>query len=204
MVILRRDIGYRLLNPAVLMAVFGLLAVVAILATPGNEDARPVDLLIFAVLGFFCGIAQRIRRWWDLERNVRQHSYYIGNSRFDQRWLPAFFRRNRRAARIIEPLFCAAVGFILLPYSRSLAIWLIFSGFCLRAYEDTVYRRERSQRLDTMDSLIESEIQGEHVEQFEPSMSDRSQQTAPGLPTGLGNDIQERIKRNKQNNPPLN
>ena len=51
MVILRRDLGYRLLNPLVLIAVFGVLAVVAILAMPGNEAARPVDLLIFAGLG---------------------------------------------------------------------------------------------------------------------------------------------------------
>jgi hypothetical protein len=86
MVFLRRDIGYRLLNPLVLLAVFGLLAVVAILAMPGNAAAGPVGLLIFAALGFFSGIAQKIRRWRDLERNVRLHSYYVGTSPFDQRW----------------------------------------------------------------------------------------------------------------------
>jgi len=65
---LRRDIGIRLLNPLVLLATFGLLFVVAVLATPGNEAARPMDLAVFAVIGFLNGLAQLIRRWWNLNR----------------------------------------------------------------------------------------------------------------------------------------
>src|ERR1700677_5369907 len=97
-VFLRRDIGYRLLNPFALFATFGLLAVVTLLATPGNEAARPWHLIIFCGGGFFNGLAQRIRRWRELNKGISQHSYFIGNSPFEFHWLPTCFRRNRRIA----------------------------------------------------------------------------------------------------------
>jgi len=198
MVFLRRDIGYRLLNPGVLLAVFGLLAVVAILAMPGSQTARPIGLLIFAALGFFSGIAQRIRRWRDLERSVRLHSYYVGTSPFDQRWLPAFFRRQRRSARLLDPLFCTAIGLALLPISHALALWLIFSAFCLRAYEDGIFNQKRAQELDTADGLIESEIQGAHVEQFsEPYAPGDAPPAEAGVQTGIADDISEQVKKQK-------
>jgi hypothetical protein len=199
MVFLRRDLGYRLLNPLVLFAVFGVLAVIAILAMPGNEAARPVDLLIFAGLGFFSGLAQRFRRWREMERNVRQHSYYIGTSPFDQHWMPVFFRRHRRTARILDPVVCAAIGLALLPFSRALALWLIFSAFCLRAHEDGIFNRERNEQLDTSDSLIESEIQGQTVESFsQPPDPNQNPPAEPSVPTGLGDDIQTHLKRRQK------
>lgn len=198
MVFLRRDIGYRMLKPGILLAVFGLLAMVTILATPGNEAARPVDLLIFAGVGFMAGIAQRIRRWWDIERNVRQHTFYIGTSPFNQRWTPAFFRRNRRTARLLDPLFCAAIGLALLPFSRALAVWLIFSAFCLRVFEDITFNRERTQELDMADGLIDSQIQGENVEHFSgPSADGQTPPAEPGFPTGIGEDIKAKVRNRK-------
>jgi len=199
MVILRRDIGYCLLNPLALIAVFGLLFVVAVLATPGNEAARPMDLAIFAVIGFLSGLAQLIRRWWDMSRKPHQHSYYIGSSPFDQKWLPVYLRQNRRAARFLDPLVCAGIGFILLPYSRALAMWLIFSGFCLRAYEFNIHVRDMETELDLKDSLIEARRHSEILEQGEPSPDAMPDQPDAGVPTGLGNDIREHLKRRRRN-----
>ncbi len=153
MVITRRDIGYRLLNPLILIAVFGLLAVVTIVATPGNEAANPMHLLIFCGVGFFNGLAQRIRRWRDVNRGVASHSYYIGSSPFDFRWLPYFVRRNRRVSRYLEPALWAGIGLALFPYSRALAVWLVFAAFCLKGFEDQVFRRERNRDLDLGDNI---------------------------------------------------
>ena len=198
MVFLRSDIGYRLLNPGVLLAVFGLLAVVAILAMPGNQTARPVGLLIFAVLGFFSGIAQKIRRWRDLERNVRQHSYYVGTSPFDQ-WLPAL-RRQRRSARLLDPLCCTAIGFALLPISSALALWLIFSAFCLAAHENAIFNRKRTQELDTGDGMIDSQIQGEYVERYsEPTTDGQTPPAEAGVQTGISDDISEQVSEQVKN-----
>src|SRR5579872_4566944 len=74
MVFLRTGIGYRLLNPLTLIAVNGVVFATAILATPNNEAARPTDLALFAALSFYAGIYQRIRRWLELNRGIRQHS----------------------------------------------------------------------------------------------------------------------------------
>jgi hypothetical protein len=204
MVLTRRDIGYRFLSPLMLIAVFGLLAVVATLATPGNEAAHPAHLLIFAGIGFASGIAQRIRRWRDVNRGVNHHSYYIGSSAFDFRWLPFFVRRNRRVARYIEPLFWAGLGFALLPFSRALALWLIFAAFCLRGFEDQVFRRLRNRDLDLMDSIIVAEDQALTLEQYEQAHHPPQHQNSPGIPTGLGDDIQKNIHSQKHNNPSLN
>jgi hypothetical protein len=196
MVLSRCDVGYRLLNPLVLIAVCGILAVVAVLAEPGHEEVRPIDLLFFAVLSFCAGLAQRIRRWWELNAAVQQHSFYIGTSPLDFKWLPMIFRRNRRVARFIEPVFWALIGLALFPFSRVLGCYLVFAAFCLRAYEYMIHQRERNLDLDTVDGLIRAEAQGETVEQFENVQPTRPQQ-ATGIPTGLGQDVREHIKRRK-------
>ena len=203
MLILRRDIGYRLLNPLMLIAVTGCLAVIAVLATPNNEAARPLDLLIFAFVVLLIGLAQRIRRWWELDRNARQHSYFIGSSPFDFHWLPNFIRRNRRVARFVDPIVIAGVGVMLMPYTRALAMWLVFSAFCLRSQEHLVFRRQRNRDLDLSDSIIIAEQQTRILERFEQAPNAPQCQPDEGIPTGMGDDIQGHIiiavKRRKQN-----
>ena len=52
MVFLRKDLGFRLLNPLRLLAVTVFLVVVSVFAQQGNATANPMMLLIFA-LAFF-------------------------------------------------------------------------------------------------------------------------------------------------------
>jgi len=199
MVFLRRDLGYRLLNPLALMAVTGFLSLISISAQPDNADNQPVFLLLFAVMAFIVGMSQRLKRWQELNRGVRQHSYYIGTSCFETiRWLPMFCRRNRRTARFIDPFVCIIIGAALFPVSRFLAMWLIFSGICLRSFEYVIHQRERNRNLDMIDSLIISEAQGETVERFEEPPGAESQQPDPGIPTGIGDDIKSKIKKLKK------
>ncbi len=191
MVILRRDMGYRLLNVGVLTAVFGLLFVVTVLATPGNESANTTPLLIFAVIGYFNGIAQKIRRWRDLNRGIVIHSYYLGSSPFDFSWLPDFMRRNRRVARFGDPIFCAIIGLALFRFSHALSVWVTFSAFCLRAYEHQIFQRELHRGFDFEDSIIEAEIV---IEQQNPAPDSSQNQESSGIPSGLGNDIKSKIR----------
>jgi hypothetical protein len=195
MVWLRRDIGYRLLNPIGLTAVTGFLFVISALAQPDDPDNQPVFLLLFAVMTLLLGISQRTKRWQEINLGVRQHSYYLGSSPFEKlRWLPMSCRRNRRIARIIDPIFCILIGFALIPVSRGLAMWLIFSGVCLRVFEYEVHIRERNQSLDIVDNLIVADRQTVIVEQFEPSPGVAPQQPTTGVPTGIGDDIRDKIK----------
>lgn len=200
MVVLRRDLGYRALNLLSLTIMTGILLAVASDAKPEN---RPQDLMIFAVVMFLLGFTQRIRRWWQFRQGVRQHSYYIGTSPFDFRWLPGFIRNERRIARYLDPLVCILIGFALLRYSSvCLALWLLFAGAALRTFEDVIYKRELHQRLDTIDGLVMSEIQAERVERFSQQAEANPQQQRTGVPTGLGDDIQDRIKSRKPKRMP--
>lgn len=192
MVMLRRDMGYRLLNIGALTAVFGLLFVVTLLATPDNESANTTPLLIFAVIGYVNAIVQKIRRWRELRRGNISHSYYLGSSPFDFKWLPAFMRRNRRMARVGDPIISALIGLALYPFSHALSVWIVFSAFCLRAYEHQIFHRERNRAFDFDDSIIEAEIV---IEEQNPTSSASQHHPSSGIPSGLGDDIKSKIHR---------
>jgi len=197
MVFFRHDLGYRLLDPVRVLGITIFLVFFGVLAQPGNESAEPIALFYFGGAFFVLAVAQRIKRWLQFNRAVRQHSYYIGTSPFAFRWLPAFMRRNRRVARFIDPLFCALVGAACYPLSHALAGWLFFSAFCLRAYEFMIYERDRNLDMDTIDGLINAENQGQTVEHFENAEGTAPRPQSSGIPTGLGYDVQEHIKRRR-------
>jgi hypothetical protein len=196
LVILRKDLGFRLLNPLHLLIVNGILALVAILAMPGNPNGGPLALLLFAALSFLSGMSQRIKRWRELNSNIRQHSYFVGSSPFNFKWLPEACRCNRRVERFFDPILCALVGFLLLPSLPALALWIGFSAACLRVFEDAVFIRERNRDLDIVDSLIVSERQALVIEQTEHTAS-KSQPPQETINVGLGPDIAEKIKLRK-------
>jgi hypothetical protein len=201
MVFIRRDMGYRLLNPLHLIFVTGFLSVFSILADPGHPEARFYDLVTFAGLAFLTGLAHRSNRWREFKEGAIQHSYYIGTSPFDFRWLPNFCRRNRRIARFIDPIFFLAVGFALLQISHALGLWLMFAGLCLRSLEENVHRKEVHMNMDITDSLIVSRLQSDAVQEFEAAPGAAQQQQPTGIPTGIGDDIQKKIKNRKKNKP---
>jgi len=196
-VILRRDVGYRTLNPLHLIGTALGMVVIASLAS-NNPDNRPADLMFFAGMMLVFGFWQKFRRWRDIGNAISQHSYYIGTSRFRFRWLPGFLKRNRRIERFFDPLYCFAVGLIVAQVSPALGLWLMVSALCQRFIEYDVWLREMHRDLDTVDGLINAEIQGDVVEEFtEPTGRAGQGQPATGVPTGLGEDIQAKIAQRK-------
>ena len=198
MVLLRKNLGYRLLSPPRICGMAFLLFVVGALATnTPNHEA----LQVFAGLVFFFGIGQRVHRWNDARRGIRQHSYYIGDSRFEFKRMPAFLRRNRRFTRFFDPLACVIGGVLLLELCRPLGLWLVFSGLALRVLESQVQRRSQNRDLDTLDSMIESEVQEEVVEHYAMRIHNQTDRTVNGIPTGCAADIQKTILRRTTKRP---
>jgi len=194
MVFLRRDLGYRIVNPVWMFGTMIFEIVASVLLHPPTGINT---LFIFAIVSFSLGMFQRFKRWRELDRGVRQHSYYIGTSRFRFAWLPMFLQKNRRVERFIDPFICFIPGMVLLFYYPGIGFWLAMSGACLRVFEADVYEKEQHQNLDIVDGLIVSEIQGQVVEKFEDSPTNGKTQPASGVPTGVGDDIHEHIKRRK-------
>ena len=178
-----------------------LVEIVASVVFPGG--GRSKALFYFAIVSFALGMYQRFKRWQELKRGVRQHSFYIGNSRLSFPWLPAFFRRNRRVERFLDPILCLIFGTILLFYLPLLGFWLAMAAACLRVFEADIYEKEQNRQLDMVDSLIISDIQGQVVEKFEgPPSSPAPQTLESNVPTGMAADIHEHIKRRKAKQQP--
>lgn len=193
MVILRKNLGYRLMKPSWLFGVT-LVQIVASVIIPngGRSDA----LFYFAWVTFALGLFHRFIGWRKIDRGVLQHSFYIGDSRLSFKWLPEFFRRKRRVERFIDPLVVLIIGIILLFFLPLLGFWLFMSAACVRVFELDIYERDTNRGLDAMDSLVMSEVQIKIVEKFERPPSARPPPDA-SVPTGMADDIQEQIKRRK-------
>ena len=198
MVFVRPDIGYRMVNPLWLA---GVTLALLILSSFASEESRPDDLLVFAVLVLTLGLRQRYLRWHEIRRGVRQHSFYLGTSAFAALKLPAILRSDRRIERIVEPIVCALVGVLLLSCSKALATWMLLAALCLRAFEEVIYHREFQRKLDMVDGMVASEVQTETVERFSPPPDQtlHHMESVPGIPTGIGGDISERIQKRKSN-----
>jgi hypothetical protein len=197
--LLRKDLGYRILSPLALFAVNGILALVAILAMPGSHDGGPLALLLFAILSFLSGMSQRFKKWREWNRNVRSHSYYLGSSPFNFKWLPEFCRQNGRVERFFDPIVCALVGLVLLPSLPALALWIGFSSACLRVFEHAVFMRERNRDMDIFDSIAISQHVALVIEPTEHTTA-KGQPPQQGIQVGLGPDIAEKIKLRKMKN----
>jgi len=191
MCFLRRNIGYRILNPvwitvtAAAMFLFGELARL----TP-NHDV----LQVMAGLFLLAGLAQRRQRWKERRQGVHVHSFYVGDSSLEFRWLPEFLLRENRVARFVEPLVIIAAGALVVNFSPATGFWLFFAGVSLRAFEGAVREKEQEREMDLMDGIIESGIQGERVERLTSPPAQQHAETTHAIPTGLGADIESQIK----------
>lgn len=199
MVFLRRDIGYRLLSPLPMIVMTGILMLVAAIIPPDKPGAHPEWLFWFAMLSLFLSSCQRTKRWREFKKGVLQHTYYIGTSPFDYRWLPQFCRRFRRMARFADPFFCIFAGLVLLPESTVLGFWLMIAGAALRIFEDVVFQKELNRDFDILDSVITSEVHSNTVETFDDSAPHTPQPSSNAIPTGLAPDIEANIKKRRSN-----
>ena len=194
MVWLRQDLGYRMVSVSRILPVTLFLFVISVGASNGNPDQRLWGLLIFAALTLALGICQLVRRWIDLGRNIKRHSYYLGTSVLRKfKFIPDFLRRERRVERFCDPVVAVAIGLAIFQISRPLGAWIVFAGLALRGYEFRIYQRDLHRTLDALDGMIYSEQQNEAVEEFEAQSGWHKNAASNGLPTGLSDDIESQI-----------
>jgi hypothetical protein len=205
MVLLRGDVGYRMLKTSWFWGNFLVEMGYALFCQAWTDPAAPgikfSPLMKFAVLSFAVGIYQKIKRWREFNRGVRQHSFYLGTSRFRSLPLPAFIQRRRRVERFVDPIFCFLVGTLLLPFTQQLSLWLLLSSGGLKVIEDAVYQKELHREFDVLDGMIGADIQHDVVDRFDkpPGASDEG---GPGVPTGISDDIHQQIKRRRAKQSP--
>lgn len=195
MLLLRREIGYSLLNPIYVLGVSLVMAFVAKWLSAETPNAEA--LFIFAIVVFFGGVFERIKRWRGRRSGEKVYSAEIGSSHLRSLWMPAFLKRERRVERFVDPLLCMALGWLLLTFSPALGGWFVFSGLALRAVEHGVWKRQIQRELDTVDSLLESDVQEAVLEHYTVRPHKPSDAKADGIPTGYAADIEQTIVRRK-------
>lgn len=190
-VLIRKDIGGRMLHRGYISGVAGIMFLLSLFASPRDGATA---LRIYAGVVFVVGFAYAIKRWREFNQGRKQNSCYIGTSPFN--FMPAFFRRNRRTARFIDPVFIFLCGVVLLPGFPAVGVWLMFAACALGSIEATAHRKQRDMEITMVDNLVFSEYQGETVERFEQAPARQQRQEAP-IATGLGDDLKEKIKQRK-------
>jgi len=198
MLFMRRDLGYRMLNPLWLTSISFVMCLVAGLAghTP-YADA----LLIFAGIVFVGGLAERLKRGRQINKGLRLHTYYPGDSFLHRLPMPRFMRNKRRLERFIDPLVCIVAGGLLCYFSKALGGWMVFSGMCMRVFDDAIYKAKIERELDLMDGMIEAEAQEEIIEHYSVRIQNDSGRPVNGIPTGCSADIQKTILRRSKRTP---
>ena len=199
MLFLRRDIGSRVLAPGV-----GIIALIIIMLSAFvRPQNRPKDLFIFGLIVLIEGCRQRYLRWQEFHQGVRQHSFYIGCSRFKNEHTPPFLSQKRRIERFVDYGVAFAVGTLLLHLSPALGAWIMFAAVCLGVLETAVHLKLTSDQLDMVDGLVKSEVQSDAVDRFAEADSVAGQLGGQALPTGIGADIAGHLERqNSRQTPP--
>lgn len=201
MVLSRRNIGYRLVNPGWMIV---MAFIVWFIAVTCQDPKRPDELNMYmrgyayAIFGF--GLLQRFQAWKAIRKGSPWHSYDTGVSFFEVS-LPFLRFQNRFTKRFIDPAFIAAVGwFVIARYiSIPFGYWVIFAAWCLFWVEAFSHERAVERDLDVADGLIAAEAQSDTAQHFERrgSRSTSSAENA-AIPTGLGRDIENRLPRNRR------
>jgi hypothetical protein len=199
MVVLRRNLGYRTLSPVSLICVTAVMALLSVWASASTRFAE--ILLIFAGIVLLGGFAERAKRYKEMREGTRVHSHYIGDSHLRSLPLPQFLKRDRRLERVVDPIVMAAAGVLLFQISPIPAMWLALSGASLRLIEADARKRQIERELDTLDSMVEAEIQEEVIEHYSVRIHNPTDRPVNGIPTGCSADIQKTILRRTKRVP---
>ncbi len=193
-IFLRKKPGYRFLSPIKILVIFALLLGLAAFSATSGGGATVAILTVFAWATFITGLVKRNLRWREIKRGISWHSYSRGVS-----WLSYVLPMSDSSVkRWVEPLVVLAIGFLLMFAFRWFGLYLMVAAFCLFAFEAYDYEQSINRMLDTLDSLVDSEVMSENVAYYsQPNPTQRPLEETAGIPTGIAPDIQHQIERRR-------
>lgn len=192
----RADVGARLVRRQYVTIAFLLMFCIGW----ASERVNPGPLLLFFSFYFLLQYFLHLfRRWREFRRGEPQHSYYLGTSGFDCRFVPESIRRNRKLERFFDPLVFGTSGFLVANFAPHIGFWVMVSSACLFALENIAWMREVHRQFDVSDGLVASGVQSQMVERFSPPSPQLNPKASNsgGIPTGLGADISARVRQSR-------
>jgi hypothetical protein len=206
-VIMRKKPGFRRLSLGALFSVFaGLLTLNAIgnfhFALPfiGNigatSQSESLKYFGFAILGL--GLFKRHQMWKATLQGERWHTYSSGISFFE--WLGL---RMDLIYRFVDPAVALIAGLVLRKLGFSgLGLFVVISALCLCMVEENARKKQLEIDLDTVDSLLDAEMQARTVAHFDEQHTEevkpRSLRETGGIPTAADAGLEAEIARRKK------
>jgi hypothetical protein len=194
LIFIRRKPGYRFLNPIQILVMFFLLDLLSGATEATGTTAAFAITLIFAWAVLIIGMLKRRARWQEIKQGVSWHTRSRGVS-----WLTGLLPfSDSMIKRWFDPLAILAIGLLFLLFDKYLGYYLIFAAFCLFLFEAWDYEQSLNKMLDTLDSLVDSEVMSENVEYYsQPHVQQRALTETAGIPTGIAPDIQHQIEKRR-------
>ena len=194
LVLLRRQLGYRLVHPGRLLLASTLVVVLPLAFNLYfNERLNTLLLLAFAALVFVMGMRHRIAHARELAAGGSAvHTLQTGLPHI-VRMLPAL--PLWMAACIIDPVVCAGAGYLTLYLCTPIGLTAILCAVALLVVDGTAYAAQRRHFLDAHDSINEAGRHGRMAEHHarRPPHQGRAQST--GTPAGVADDLEWHFAR---------
>ena len=114
-------------------------------------------------------------------------------------FLVLFYTPHRQSATaFIDLVVVALVGWVCLSPFRFLGYYLLLAAVCLFIFEAYDYEQQLTSMLDTLDSLVDSEIISANVEYYsQPHPKERPVIETARIPTCISPDLEAQIHRRK-------
>jgi hypothetical protein len=200
MLLIRRNIGYRVITPNAMIVIVAFI-IVGPLFLPNQTSHTPTVLFGIFLFGYYHLL--RFIRWRELKRGTSWHTRSTGISWLESIPWPSqldFLNGERRIYRFLDPIACFIAGWILIFLSSGLASCILISSLFLMIWEIGYYERYVNRILDIHDELIDADVQKMAAEYFQKKADAPAlplEQTS-GLPTGLARDIAAKVEERKR------
>lgn len=171
----RRRVGLRLATS------FQLTVAAALPLAMGYID-HSTPLMAYAGVILATGHWQGYHRWQEMKRGEGIHTYSLGasplyNIRLTQRvrksplfarfpflnglHVPQWLLKENRVHRHLDPFATIGVGLVAFCFNQPLGEYMIFSGVCLRIYEEYRYKQRNKNLFDAFDDGENAETLGQ-------------------------------------------
>lgn len=165
LVLLRRNIGVRLLQPWVGVAISLTIMIIgyATASVPSANQNMEVGGAAMMIFGMVVGLLFQARRKESLKVSLNPDNHIHTKSRGESVLYP-FFQRLRipewKVQRYVEPflVLCAGLTFLILIHWSVLGWWLMISASCLSHVESKALRDYENKVMDVRDSIVEARI----------------------------------------------
>lgn len=177
---------------------FHFMIIVLLIA---GDVLQSKPLMIFAGLSWLAGQWQSWNRAREMKQGAEWHTRSSGISFFEYLPLPRLLIEEERLYRFADPIVVFVIGGITYHFTTALGAWLMFSGMCLRVFDEYAYRFQRNKLLDNYDNSLNAGAMSANLQELKdgqpepPQSIMRKDPASKGRGHGAYSDLQQQIAK---------